>query len=198
MTTDRDHGYADSDEDAVGVGTLSAWESLAVDAVGHFVDFWKFKRNQGRVWALLYLRGVPMSAQEIQEALGLSKGGVSMLSRELEQWGVIDRKRSPRDAMWKFVAQDDLMKMVGKVIEEREGAVVRRIRSDISRAEELAKRGGESREVLERLRRMRQLADMTDRAIAAFVTTARFDLSRAGQILSRLAPGRATAKAKSA
>lgn len=193
------HGYSRAEEDdAEGVGTLSPWESLAVDAVGHFVDFWKFKRNQGRVWALLYLRGVPMSAQEIQEALGLSKGGVSILSRELEQWGVVDRKRSPHDTTWKFIAQDDLMKMIGKVIEERESAVVRRIHADIVRAEETATRTGASREVLERLRRMRQLAAMTERAIAAFVATARFDFSRAGEVLSRISAGGIRAKGRRA
>ena len=38
--------------DDVGPGTLAPWEALVVDAVGNVIDFWKFKRNQGRVWAL--------------------------------------------------------------------------------------------------------------------------------------------------
>ena len=41
---------------------LARWEAIAVDAVGNCIEFWGFKRNQGRVWALLYLRGTPMSA----------------------------------------------------------------------------------------------------------------------------------------
>ena len=50
-----------------GMGTLLPWEALVVDAVGSVIDFWKFKRNQGRVWALLYLRGRALSAAEILE-----------------------------------------------------------------------------------------------------------------------------------
>ena len=60
-----------------------------MDAVGNVIEFWGFKRNQGRVWALLYLRGEPLTAGEIERELELSKGGVSMLLRDLERWGVI-------------------------------------------------------------------------------------------------------------
>ena len=38
-------------------GGLPRWEALTTDAVGNVIEFWGFKHNQGRVWALLYLRG---------------------------------------------------------------------------------------------------------------------------------------------
>src|SRR6476661_6372016 len=63
-------------DDGASAGHLEPWEALVVDAVGNTIDFWRFKRNHGRVWALLYLRGKPSSAAEIQRALGLSKGAV--------------------------------------------------------------------------------------------------------------------------
>ena len=70
-------------------------ECQAADAVGNFIEFWGFKRNHGRIWALLYLQGQPLTAAELQSRLGLSKGGVSMMTRELERWGVIHRRRPP-------------------------------------------------------------------------------------------------------
>ena len=30
------------------------WVHLALEAVGNVIEFWGFKRNQGRVWAYLY------------------------------------------------------------------------------------------------------------------------------------------------
>ena len=66
-------------------GHLAPWEAIAIDAVGNVIEFWGFKRNQGRVWALLYLRGEPLTAGEIERELDLSKGGVSMLLRDLER-----------------------------------------------------------------------------------------------------------------
>ncbi len=171
------------ERDLEGVGTLSAWEALVVDAVGTIIDFWKFKRNQGRVWALLYLRGRAMSAHEIQEALGLSKGGVSMLVRELEQWSVVRRVRAPRDDVWRYAAEVELMKMIGRVISEREAGIVRGVRQDLEHALHLAKKEGVDAEVVARLRRMKTLADVVDKALSAFLRTATFDVVAAVDVL---------------
>jgi DNA-binding transcriptional regulator GbsR (MarR family) len=173
-----------NNDDDAGPGTLAPWEALVVDAVGNVIDFWKFKRNQGRVWALLYLRGKAMSATEIQEALGLSKGGVSMLVRELEQWNVVVRVRVPRDDVWRYAAETDLMKMVGHVVSEREHQLVKSVRDDLEAALEDARDAGVEAAVLARLRRMKTLADLVDRALKAFVQTARFDVGNAFEVLS--------------
>lgn len=172
-----------TDSDLEGVGTLSPWEALVVDAVGSVIDFWKFKRNQGRVWALLYLRGRALSALEIQEALGLSKGGVSMLVRELEQWDVVRRVRAPRDEVWRYAAETDLMKMIGRVVSEREAGLVKSVRDDLDHALAMARRENVDPVVLTRLRRMKTLADLIDAALTAFLQTARFDVGAARDVL---------------
>ena len=107
-----------ADDDLDG-GTLNAWEVLVVNAVGSVIEFWGFKRNQGRVWALLYLRDQALTAAEIEKELDLSKGGVSMLIRDLERWGVVLRVRTPGDASWRYRAETDLLQMARRVIEER-------------------------------------------------------------------------------
>ncbi len=159
------------------VGELSRWEAITVDAVGNVIEFWGFKRNQGRVWALLYLRGEPLSAGGIEKALGLSKGAVSMLLRDLERWGVILRVREPGDTAWQYGAETDLIKMVSRVVEEREASFLSRIRADLTEARRLA---GEDKNVpperLARLDRMAALAEQTERAIRLFLKTSRLDV----------------------
>jgi DNA-binding transcriptional regulator GbsR (MarR family) len=177
-------GYAREDDDVEGVGTLSPWESLVVDAVGNVIDFWNFKRNQGRVWALLYLRGKALSASEIQETLGLSKGGVSMLVRELEQWSVVRRVRAPKDDTWRYAAETDLMKMIGRVIAERESGLVKSVREDLEHAVDMAEDDDDlDPEVLARLKRMRTLAALVDEGLQAFLRTQRFDAGAAFLVL---------------
>jgi DNA-binding transcriptional regulator GbsR (MarR family) len=178
-SADASHAEADCE----GVGTLTPWEALVVDAVGNVIDFWQFKRNQGRVWALLYLRGRAMSAMEIQQALGLSKGGVSMLVRELEQWDVIRRTRNPRDDVWSYAAETDLMKMIGRVISERENGLITAVRDDLEAALEMARKDNADPQVISRLRRMKTLADVMDKALRAFLSTARFDVVSAMSVL---------------
>ncbi len=174
-----------ADEEQTGdMPNLTEWETLVVDAVGNVIEFWGFKRNQGRVWALLYLRGKAMSALEIQETLALSKGAVSMITRELERWGVINRVRTRASQSWHFVAETDLMDMIGRVVKEREQGVVSRVHSDLSDAEQKAKSDAEvAPEVLDRVVRMRQLAQLMSHAIDLFVNTANIDMKQMMHVL---------------
>ncbi|WP_224246026.1 GbsR/MarR family transcriptional regulator [Hyalangium gracile] len=158
-------------------GSLAPWEAMAVEAVGNVIEFWGFKRNQGRVWALLYLRGEPLTAGEIERELDLSKGGVSMLLRDLERWGVVQRVRQPQDTVWRYAAETDLVRMVTHVIEEREAGFVARIRADLSESLRLARESGAvDTERLQRLERMATLAEHVEKAIRLFIKTARLDV----------------------
>lgn len=169
---------------AAGSGQLAPWEAIAIDAVGNVIEFWGFKRNQGRVWALLYLRGEPLTAGELERELELSKGGVSMLLRDLERWGVVRRVRSPRDSAWGYTAETDLIRMVSHVVEQREAAFIERIRADLAEARRLAGVGGAvPHKQLERLEKMATLAEHVERALRLFIKTAQLDV---GGILGAL------------
>jgi HTH-type transcriptional regulator, glycine betaine synthesis regulator len=158
-------------------GGLPAWESIAVEAVGHVIEFWGFKHNQGRLWALLYLRAEAMSATQLEEHLGLSKGGVSMLVRDLERWGVVHRVRQPGAGAWHYRSETDLVRMVSRVIEERELAFLSRIRAELSAARRVAATApGVGRDRLARLERMNALAHAAERALKVFLRTARLDV----------------------
>jgi DNA-binding transcriptional regulator GbsR (MarR family) len=176
-------------------GALAPWEAMAVEAVGNVIEFWGFKRNQGRVWALLYLRGDPLTAGEIERELDLSKGGVSMLLRDLERWGVVQRVRQPQDSVWRYSAETDLVRMVTHVIEEREAGFVSRIRADLSEARRLAHgTGGIAAERLQRLEKMATLADHVEKAIRLFIKTARLDV---GGVLGAFRDGPSDSSKKS-
>lgn len=156
---------------------LRPWEARVIEAVGQVIDHWGFKFNQGRVWALLYLRDEPMQAAELQELLDLSKGAVSMITRELEAWGVVERTRRGPNGNWHYVANTDFMQMIGRVIRDRERPLIHRVRTDLSQAEDAARNEpGVPRDVLDRIARMRLLADFVDRALNAFMRTSQLDL----------------------
>ena len=156
---------------------LSNWEAVAVDAVGNVIEFWGFKRNQGRLWALLYLRDVTLTAAEIEKDLELSKGGVSMLLRDLERWGVILRVRSTGETSWRYRAETELLKMARHVIEEREFAFIARIRSDLAQARKMAEADTSATPAQNaRLKKMESLADATERALRLFLKTSKLDV----------------------
>ncbi|MCP4498478.1 MAG: transcriptional regulator [Deltaproteobacteria bacterium] len=161
----------------------TTWEALVVDAVGNVIEFWGFKRNQGRVWALIFVRGTPMSALEIQDALQLSKGAVSMLTRELERWEVLRRVRLPSSSSWRFDVETDLKRMITNVLREREGVFISRVRADLEEAENLAREQGAPDDVVERIQRMRSLADAMGKALDLFLSSATLSLVKMVDVL---------------
>ncbi|MEZ4367267.1 MAG: hypothetical protein R2939_13425 [Kofleriaceae bacterium] len=108
---------------------------------------------------------------------------MSMLVRELEQWGVITHARSTQAEAQRYVAETDLMKMLGKVLSEREAGLAGVGQLDLESAEDQARADGADRNVLDRLRRMRTLASLVDRALRLFLTTSRLDLAGARELL---------------
>jgi len=158
--------------------THSGWEMQAVEAVGDVVAFWGFKHNQGRIWALLYLRRTPMSAAELQVDLGLSKGAVSMLTRDLEDWEIINRACDPHTGTRMYSANTDMMKMISQVILRRESGMIQGARNKLQEAEALARQEGASAEMLLRLQEMVRLADTVEQALHVFIRTAQLDLRK--------------------
>lgn len=90
------------------------------DAVGALMEAWGFKRNMGRMWALLYLEQRPLSAPEIGDQLGLSSGAVSMLLAELTQWGAVRKTWIVGERREHYEAETSIWKMVSRVFRERE------------------------------------------------------------------------------
>lgn len=179
------HGDLDPLLDDDDFGELARWEAMVVNAVGTVIEFWGFKRNQGKVWALLYMRDESMSAAQIRKELGLSKGAVSMILREVETWGVIKRVRRPGSQSWHFSAEIELMKMIGRVFQDREVTLVRRVKEDLVEAEELAIALGTVPDtMLKRLERMRRLAGLIEHALDVFLSTAQLDVTDVRGIFS--------------
>jgi DNA-binding transcriptional regulator GbsR (MarR family) len=90
------------------------------DAVGSLIESWGFKRNMGRLWAVLYLESEPLHAGELCDRLGLSTGAVSMLLTEMLEWGAVKKAWVVGERREHFEAETSIWKMVSRVLRERE------------------------------------------------------------------------------
>ena len=90
------------------------------DAVGALMEAWGFKRNLGRMWAVLYLESAPLNATDLGERLGLSTGAVSMLLTEGQEWGAIKKAWVVGERKEHYEAETTIWKMVSRVFRERE------------------------------------------------------------------------------
>ncbi|MBL8719704.1 MAG: MarR family transcriptional regulator, partial [Myxococcales bacterium] len=99
---------------------LSEPEAMVSDAVGRLIEFWGFKRNMGRVWAVLYLSPHPLTAADLRDKLQISSGAVSMTVTELVRWGVVKRVWVQGERRDYYAAEVALWRMISRVLGERE------------------------------------------------------------------------------
>jgi DNA-binding transcriptional regulator GbsR (MarR family) len=154
------------------------------DRVGRLIEFWGFKRNMGRVWAVLYLSPEPLSAEDLREVLQLSSGAVSMTLSELGRWGVVRKVWVQGDRRDYFAAEVQLWKMISRVYNERERTEVENAIEAFEealqsltplRASDDPKVRARAELQAERIGQLLELARLGKRLLDALVTTAKID-----------------------
>jgi HTH-type transcriptional regulator, glycine betaine synthesis regulator len=103
---------------------LGPTEAAVSDVIGRLIEFWGFKRNMGRIWAILYLSPDPLSAEALRGFLQLSTGAVSMTLNELLRWGVVRKVWVQGERKDYFTAEVQLWRMISRVFNEREKAEI--------------------------------------------------------------------------
>jgi HTH-type transcriptional regulator, glycine betaine synthesis regulator len=147
------------------------------DAVGALIESWGFKRNMGRMWAVLYLEDHPLNATELGERLGLSTGAVSMLLHELLDWGAIKKAWLVGERKEHFEAETSIWKMVSRVFQERELRWVKTAEVAFSEAQSQLPRKQDARNALiaERVAGLVQLAQVGAHLLESMLDGAAID-----------------------
>ncbi len=103
---------------------LARADLAVADAVGAIMELWGFRRQLGRIWAVLFLSDRPLAAPELCERLHISTGLLSMSLAELRRWGVVRPVEIPGDRKEHFEAETHVWKLVSRVLREREKRAV--------------------------------------------------------------------------
>jgi DNA-binding transcriptional regulator GbsR (MarR family) len=82
-----------------------------VELWGDMSSWWGVSRTMAEIHGLLYITGAALSAEEIQERLGISRGNVSMNIRTLVEWGLVRRIRKRGDRREYFESLADVWEM---------------------------------------------------------------------------------------
>lgn len=95
---------------------------LQEEFVLHFGEMgsrWGINRTVGQIYALLFLSAEALNADQITEALGISRSNTSMGLKELQAWRLVRLKHVPGDRKDHFTTPDDLWEIVRILVEER-------------------------------------------------------------------------------
>jgi DNA-binding transcriptional regulator GbsR (MarR family) len=160
--------------------SITPAERIVSDAIGRLIEFWGFKRNMGRAWAVLYLSAEPLSARTLRSRLVLSAGAASMTLNELQRWGVVKRVFVEGNRQEHFVAEINVWKMVSRVFRERELVeIVEAIGSFEEALATLPKQGATPSDTLrrDRITSLLEVARLGRAVVEALVSAGQVDAS---------------------
>lgn len=86
---------------------------------GDMGSHWGVPRSMAEIHALLFIAGEPLSADEIMERLGVSRGNVSMTLRSLIEWGIVSRGHRREDRRDRYLAEQDVWKLLITILRVR-------------------------------------------------------------------------------
>ncbi|MEO1987027.1 MAG: GbsR/MarR family transcriptional regulator [Martelella sp.] len=95
---------------------------IVQDFVAHFGEMgsrWGINRSVGQIYALLYATREPLCADDMVEALKVSRSNVAMGLKELQGWGLVLLRHKPGDRRDYFTTPDDVWTILRTLAEER-------------------------------------------------------------------------------
>ncbi|HUK67112.1 MAG TPA: ArsR family transcriptional regulator [Anaeromyxobacteraceae bacterium] len=117
-----------------GSYALQRAELSVADAMGELMELWGFRRQLGRIWAVLFLSERPLAAPDLCERLQISTGLLSMSLAELRGWGVVRSVDVPGDRKEHFEAETNIWSLVRRVLAERERKAIEGALATVERA----------------------------------------------------------------
>ncbi len=165
-----------------------AQADLAVaDAVGALMELWGFKRQLGRIWAVLFLSDQPRCAPDLCDRLQISTGLLSMSLAELRRWGVVRSVEVEGDRKEHFQAETNVWRLVTRVLREREMGALQAALATFERSLEEVRRAladvdpAVKAQARFKLRRLEQLVELSRTALNVLrllVDSARVDMGQ--------------------
>ena len=98
---------------------LSEAKAQFISSWGAFGTHWGINRTMAQIHALLLISPDPITQDEIMEQLNISRGNVNMNTRDLVDWGLVDRVLIPGERKEFFSAEKDIWKVATQIIKER-------------------------------------------------------------------------------
>ncbi|MGG8495514.1 GbsR/MarR family transcriptional regulator [Tenacibaculum sp. TC6] len=131
---------------------IQTWGSLATS--------WGINKTMAQVHALLLSSTKPLSADEIMEALKISRGNVNMNVRALIDWGIVRKEIIPGERKEFFVADKDIWELFKQVTKERKRREVEPVLKVLEELKNEVKEESEEAEEFKKL--MNDLANVTN------------------------------------
>lgn len=111
--------------------SLEVKKQRLAESVGEFIKYWGFKEIHGRIWLYIYLSKNPITAKDLTEKLGVTKGLVSITLSELLAYQVIEKVNLGNAKSPGYQSSTDLVQVIYNVLRNRELKLTTKILDNI-------------------------------------------------------------------
>lgn len=153
--------------DGLGVSRLT---QDFVEHWGLMARSWGINATMGELFALLFISGDSWTADELREALRISRGNASMNLRELMTWGLVHRTHRQGQRREFYAAEGDVWTLFRRIVQERKRReldptldLLEQVMSQVTDAQELTP------QVKQRIGRLLEFFRLMDRLSAVLV-----------------------------
>jgi DNA-binding transcriptional regulator GbsR (MarR family) len=154
-----------------GVSGTEEVREAFVSLWGRMGPFWGVPPTTARVYGWLFSRRDAASADQVVEALGMSRGAVSMACRELRDWGLIHPERKSGSRVVMYRPETDLEKAMRNIVATRKrrewDPILEHLREWIPKLE--SERSADAAVFRERLEAMESLVALADSMAGSFL-----------------------------
>lgn len=98
---------------------LTEGKARFIESWGALGSNWGISRTMAQVHALLLVSCKPLCADQVMEALQISRGNANMSVRSLMDWGLVHKVLKPGDRKDYFEAEKDMILMMKQIILQR-------------------------------------------------------------------------------
>jgi DNA-binding transcriptional regulator GbsR (MarR family) len=148
---------------------------------GEMGSRWGINRTVGQIYALLFVSPEPLNADEIVEALGVSRSNVSMGLKELQAWNLVRLQHRPGDRRDYYATPDDIWQIVRTLVEERKK---REVDPTLSLLREVLMQTPGTPEERHAQERMREMHDLLELLMGWYADVQRLETERLVQLLT--------------
>ena len=144
--------------------TLEEGKEKFIQSWGALGSSWGINRTMAQIHALLLISQDALPAEDIMEALQISRGNANMNIRALIDWGLVYKELKAGERKEYFVAEKDMWKVVKQIIIQRKKKELEpmlRVLDEISSVEPTSQEAEEFTSVIREIKLFSSKADST-------------------------------------
>ena len=147
---------------------LSKAKEKFIESWGALGSSWGISKTMAQVHALLLVSNEPLSAEDVMNQLGISRGNANLNLRALIDWELVERESKIGERKEFFAAEKDIWQVATKIANERRKRELAPVLRVLDQVKEVDPESGDAAEVSQFLETVENIENFSRKVDSAF------------------------------